>query len=268
MSHSLLSTTSLNPHMDATQDPYYVHPSDNLGIALVSPLLDGENYHQWSRSMRMSLISKQKFEFMDGSIQMPAKDDPTFKAWARANNMVASWIIRSVSPSISQSILWIDKAHEIWEELKERFSQGNFFRIADLQESITNCRQGDLSVSKYHTEMKTLWDELEIFRPIAKCNCDSERFRIGDKVIRFLKELNDSYSSVRSQIMLMEPLPNMNKVLSLVIQQETQIYGSESEAKTMNVGTNWKKNTPYSKDAGQANKGFTKGNQNSYNKSP
>ncbi|XP_019432346.1 PREDICTED: uncharacterized protein LOC109339373 [Lupinus angustifolius] len=115
--------------------------------------------------------------------------------------------------------------------------------------------------------MKTLWDELEIFRPLAKCNCDSERFRTEDKVIRFLKGLNDSYSSVRSQIMLMEPLPNMNKVLSMVIQQETQMYGSESEAKTMNIGTNWKKNTPYSKDAGQANKGFTKGYQN-YNKSP
>ncbi|XP_019462909.1 PREDICTED: uncharacterized protein LOC109361828 [Lupinus angustifolius] len=233
-------------HMDITQDPYYVHPSDNPGTALVSPPLNGNNYHQWNRSMRMSLISKQKFEFVDGSIQMPAKEDPIFKAWERANNMD-------------------HKAYEIWEELRERFFQGNLFRIADLQETIANYRQGELSVSKYHTEMKSLWDELEIFRPLAKCNYNSEKFRTEDKVIRFLKGLNDSYSNVRSQIMLMEPLPNMNKVLSLVIQQETQMYGNDSEAKAMQVGTSWKKGGAYTRDAGQNSKGFSK---NTWNKSP
>ncbi|KAE9614308.1 putative gag-polypeptide of LTR copia-type [Lupinus albus] len=130
--------------MDPSQDPssiYYIHPSDSTATPLVSPLLNGENYHQWVRSMKMSLITKQKIEFIDESIQMPPKTDPSFKAWQRANNMVISWITRSVDPSISQSVLWSDKAYEIWDELGERFTQGNLIRIGDLQELVFNYKQ-------------------------------------------------------------------------------------------------------------------------------
>ncbi|KAF1888564.1 hypothetical protein Lal_00011338 [Lupinus albus] len=67
----------------------------------------------------------------------------------------------NVSPSISQSILWIDKADEICDELRERFSQGKLIKIVELQESTTNLKQGVLSVTSYFTKFKTLWDELD-----------------------------------------------------------------------------------------------------------
>ncbi|KAH1125458.1 hypothetical protein GYH30_014846 [Glycine max] len=38
--------------------------------------------------------------------------------WKRCNNMVVSWLVHSVSPSILQSILWMDNAHDIWKDLK------------------------------------------------------------------------------------------------------------------------------------------------------
>lgn len=47
-----------------------------------------------------------------------------------------SWLSNYVDPEISQSILWMDTALEIWNELKERFYQGDIFRISDLQEEI------------------------------------------------------------------------------------------------------------------------------------
>ncbi|XP_019432863.1 PREDICTED: uncharacterized protein LOC109339801 [Lupinus angustifolius] len=136
-----------------TYSPYYVYPSESLATVLVTPLLSGENYYHWARPMIMSLSSKNKIPFIDGSIQMPPRSDPIYPAWKRANNIVISWITRSVSPSISQSILWIDNAHEVWEELGEIFSQGNLIRIAELQESIANLRQGGLYVNNYFTEL-------------------------------------------------------------------------------------------------------------------
>lgn len=39
-----------------------------------------------------------------------------------------------------------------------------------------------------------------------------------DNVIRFLKGLNDQFATMKSQIMLMEPLPSINKAFSLVVQ--------------------------------------------------
>ena len=43
------------------------------------------------------------------------------------------------------------------------------------------------------------------------------------QVIRFLTGLNDQFVVVKSQILLMDPLPNMNKIFSMVIQHERQL---------------------------------------------
>lgn len=40
--------------------------------------------------------------------------------------------------------------------------------------------------------------------------------------MQFLMGLNESYSIVRGKILLNEPLPNINKVLSLILQEEKQ----------------------------------------------
>ena len=44
----------------------------------------------------------------------------------------------------------------------------------------------------------------------------------------FLKGLNDSYASIRSQILLMDPLPSMAKAYSLFLQEERQRSLSDS----------------------------------------
>ena len=41
-------------------------------------------------------------------------------------------------------------------------------------------------------------------------------------VMKFLMGLNESFSQVRTQILLMDPLPSINKVYSLMIQEEIQ----------------------------------------------
>ena len=117
------------PSMDSC---LYLHPSENPAVALVSPVLDSFNYHSWSRSMMTALSAKNKVEFINGSVPEPPKTDRTHGAWRRCNNMVVSWIVHLVSTSIRRSILWMDKAEEIWHDLKLRYSQGDLLRISDL----------------------------------------------------------------------------------------------------------------------------------------
>ncbi|KAL2581426.1 hypothetical protein AAZV13_15G184350 [Glycine max] len=56
----------------------------------------------------------------------------------------------------------------------------------------------------------------------VKCVCDSRKdpgaYREQDYVMRFLMGLNDNFDGVRSQILLMDPLPNVTRVFSMVIQ--------------------------------------------------
>lgn len=131
---------------DPTQNPsnpYYIHPNENPALNLVSPVLTGPKYHSWARAMRMALLSNNKLCFVDGTLRMPAATDPLHSAWVRCNNTKLFWLIHSLCESITYSIIWIDKAVDIWNDLKERFSQGNVLRISDLQEEIYALKQGD-----------------------------------------------------------------------------------------------------------------------------
>lgn len=221
------STEEANPNSDQSS-PYYIHPNENPALILVSPPLDGSNYHSWARGMKMALLSKNKMKFVDGSLPPPLSTDKLFSAWERCNNLVQGWLTKSLSPSIAKSILWFDSAAEIWSDLKSRYAQADIFRIADLQEEIYSLKQGSMTVSEYYTQLKILWDELANIRPLKVCACGSTQsalsHRSEDQVIRFLKGLNDQFSTVKSQIMLLDPLPPINKVFSLVLQQEREIH--------------------------------------------
>lgn len=79
----------------------------------------------------------------------------------------------------------------------------------------------------HFTKMKKLWDELTCLRsfPICEYGASKEITEIseGDRLVLFLMGLNNSYVSVRNRILLMDPLPSVNKVFSLILRVEKQI---------------------------------------------
>jgi hypothetical protein len=190
--------------------------------------------------MRRALGSKNKFDFVDRTIDVPDDDfDPRFKAWSRYNMLVHSWLMNSVEDSIAQSIVYLENAVDVWNELKERFSHGDFIRISELQVEIYNLKQGTKSVSEFFTALKVLWEELEAYLPVPVCNCPRKCVCVTGimnaklqhnliRTIRFLTGLNDTFDMVRSQILLMDPLPPINKVFSMVLQHERQFASVNS----------------------------------------
>ncbi|KAK4269083.1 hypothetical protein QN277_022287 [Acacia crassicarpa] len=129
---AMASVTS-NPNQSS---PFYLHPNENPALILVNPILTGLNYCSWSRAMRTALQSKNKFGFVDGSIQAPPSSSSIHSAWLQCNTMICSWLTRAISPTIAQSILWLDKASDIWIDLRDRFAQSDIFRVAELQDEI------------------------------------------------------------------------------------------------------------------------------------
>ncbi|XP_050217905.1 uncharacterized protein LOC126668770 [Mercurialis annua] len=244
---------------DIPSNPYYVHPSENPSLLLVTNLLTEGNYHSWCRAMKKALISKNKLKFIDGSIAVPCRNDPSFPAWERCNNMVCSWLTRAVSNSISESLSCIDNAIDVWEDLRERFSQIDAIRISDLQEEIYSFKQNNMTVTDYFTQLKMLWDELGSLRPIPNCVCNPacscmllrtvKDYFSNDKVIRFVKGLNDNFGILKTQIMMMEPLPPINKAFSMIIQHERQL-GSGSNTAESNIFYS-KSHANYSPDGNQ-----------------
>jgi len=49
-------------------NPFFLHSNENLALALVSPMLDGKNYHAWAQAMKLALKSKNKLRFNDDTL--------------------------------------------------------------------------------------------------------------------------------------------------------------------------------------------------------
>ncbi|XP_057962256.1 uncharacterized protein LOC131153819 [Malania oleifera] len=229
------SGNSLVNPSDDSSSPYYLHPSDNPGALLVSEIFNGENYVAWSRSIIIALTVKNKVQFIDGSIVSPPSDQfVKHTVWLRANNLVLSWLMNYISKEIRNSLLFVVSAVDLWNELKVRYLRSDGPRVFHLEKSLSCINQGTLSVTEYFNTFKTLWDEYINYRPFPTCTCGQmatctcELFNFlqirqqSDYVLKFLVGLNDSFAAVRSQLLLMVPLPSMSKVFSLLLQEESQ----------------------------------------------
>ncbi|XP_012856897.1 PREDICTED: uncharacterized protein LOC105976150 [Erythranthe guttata] len=228
-----------NRRVDDVSSPFYLHPSDGPGLVLVSQLLSEDNFASWSRAMQISLTVKNKLGFINGTITEPSRDEAVLhNAWVRNNSIVISWILNAVSKDIQASIMYSDSAHEMWKDLNTRFSQTNGPRIFQLRRELSNLTQDTQSVNVYFTKLKAIWDELSNFRPsctCGACTCGgvqklNEHYNL-EHVMAFLMGLNESLTSTRGQILLMDPLPPINKVFALVSQEERQrsIHSSHNE---------------------------------------
>ena len=99
-------------------------------------------------------------------------DSPaTIQAWIRANNMVGTWIINSVSPKLQASIIYRETTLEIWNVLRDTFCHKNGAKTFNLQKQISELHQGEVLITDYFTQLKVLWDQLQSFCPFPLCTC-------------------------------------------------------------------------------------------------
>ena len=200
-----------------TSSPYFLSIGDNPGVSLVVQPLTKENYNTWSRAILISLDAKTKLGFIDGSIPKPQYvDHPYYRAWCKCNSTVIAWLFNSISKDLQSSIVYFKTARDVWLDLQYRFGQGNGPTIFDLRKEISSLTQEDLTIIAYYAKFKGLWDEFSNYRT---CTCGHQA---KDCTMSFLMGLNETYAAVRGQILLMEPMPSLSKVFSLLLQDEKQ----------------------------------------------
>ena len=86
-------------------------------------------------------------------------------------------------------------------------------------------------MTSFFTDLQASWDQLLNLRPLPCCSCGKCVCGVNDKItlfhhqdslMQFLNGLNEVYSQVQTQILMMEPSPSIDKAFSLVIQEERQ----------------------------------------------
>lgn len=199
--------------------------------------------------MEIALSSKLKLGFVDGSCVKTSADSPLASSWMRCNHMVISWILNSVSADIRTSIVYMDSAFLIWTELAVRYAQSNLPKMFSLRKEISHLSQGTLGVTAYYTKYKTSIDELDSLTMHPKCECNkctceiNTKLRVYDlnvQLMQFFMGLNDSFTALRGQILLMKPIPTLSQCYAMLLQDENQrevhnTVGLNSNSVAMNV---------------------------------
>ncbi|KAK3013632.1 hypothetical protein RJ639_010258 [Escallonia herrerae] len=175
-----------------TKSPFYLHPSDHPGLIFVTQPLseNGENYFTWRRNMLTALQSKNKAGFIDGLIAKPDVHSGDFQSWIQCNAV------------------------------------GIALRVYDLKRSIALLQQEKSTISTYYGKLKGVWNELHNLRPIPVCTCGAgkkmQEMREEEKVFIFFMGLDDTYKTVRSQILSIDPFPGLGRAYVVAAQEKKQ----------------------------------------------
>ncbi|GKD73217.1 cysteine-rich receptor-like protein kinase 8, partial [Tanacetum coccineum] len=174
----------------------YLHPNDHPGLILIlKKLVGSENYSSWKRSMMIALNAKNK--------------------------------LKIVTDKISNNLNFVNSASALWNELFEHYAQLDGHRIYQLVNDIVALKQQNCSIEVYYHKLKGLWDEHDALEAPYLCengknNGDREQRK---RLIQFLMGLDECYSNIRGQILLLQPLPSVAKAYGMVRQEEKQREG-------------------------------------------
>ncbi|KAL2225516.1 UNVERIFIED_CONTAM: hypothetical protein Sindi_2928600 [Sesamum indicum] len=177
--------------------------NDNLGVSLVSAPFNGSNYLTWARSIRFALGARGKEGFIDGTCPKPIQEPTEMEQWRKADCMVISWILNSITRDIAEAFLYTSSARNLWLDLESRFGQSNGPLLFQVQREICSTSQGNKRIAAYDIKLKKLWDEQLSLDPLPVCSYGAGR-KFAEKaeftqLIQFLMRLNDAYDHVEKQ---------------------------------------------------------------------
>ncbi|XP_074306524.1 uncharacterized protein LOC141641774 [Silene latifolia] len=217
------------PKIDSTS-PYYIGSNGVPEAKISNVVLRRDNYDDWRNSMRMSLKSRRKFGFIDGSIKKPT--DPFYlENWEVVHCTLVQWIRNTIDPSLHDTISYVEDASVLWNDLAEQFSVVDGTVIHNLKTQLHNCVQTKgMDVTTYYGKLKVIWDSLVVHEPPFACHCGGCKCNIGpdatkrldnERLHQFFMGLDSSlYGNIRSQQLQLDPLPSLARAYHAVLQEE------------------------------------------------
>ncbi|XP_057543533.1 uncharacterized protein LOC130821771 [Amaranthus tricolor] len=219
----LLDSVSVLPLTSDPSSIYYIHPSDTSS-QLVSIKFKGDGYGDWRRCMLIALSAKNKVAFVDGSLPKPSSDFVECKPWERFNDLIISWLLFNLDTTIAKSVLYSNIAREIWKDLEDRYGQTSGPQLYALEHQLSEIAQGIQNIAEFYTSIKRIWDEIHSVYPLPSCICNLtqkiHKMQQEQRLIQFLMKLSDDFSNVRSNVLMMQPLPSVNQAYRLLVQEQ------------------------------------------------
>ncbi|GAV80734.1 hypothetical protein CFOL_v3_24194, partial [Cephalotus follicularis] len=110
------------------------------------------------------------------------------------------------------------------DSLKEMYGQANnYSRIFELQQEITQSRQGSNQLFTEHLEkLKKRWDEIRQYCPVTHSVTDFVQREEQDRIFQFLASIKPEYEYIKRQILMNTTLPSFVAICATIQREETR----------------------------------------------
>ncbi|KAF3790652.1 hypothetical protein EJ110_NYTH16100 [Nymphaea thermarum] len=188
--------------------------------------LDGSNYEIWSRVFMMSVIGHQKEHVIEE--KEPVEKSGKYVSWKGDNNIVMSWIMNSVQPQIASTIAYYTSAKQMWDFLKQTYSNDkNVSKILQVEEELLNLQQGDQSLAQYFASLKSISERLKALRP--PCPTCYKTHGEQSMVAKFLQGLSSEYAVAKAQMLIGAEIPDLAEAYNRLSRLAVTLSSSSSD---------------------------------------
>lgn len=171
-----------------------------------------KNYLTWSRRALRLLKAKKLEGFINGETSEPVdKSSPEWSTWDATNNLVASWLLNSVIPTIASTVDTLGSVADIWKALERMYlGAGNVILMVEVEDRLHDLKQGERSVMDYVSDLKSLWADADHYKhielPHSECVAWVKKWIEEKRVTQFVRGLNPEFETRRSAIFFVSPL--------------------------------------------------------------
>ncbi|CAA0814571.1 Unknown protein, partial [Striga hermonthica] len=134
--------------------------------------------------------------------------NPEFLLWMRQDQILASWLLSSLSEPLLVTTVGLTTSREIWESLEIGFSSQSKARILQHKLKLQTLKKGNLNMRDYLNQIKTCCDTLAA---AGQSVSDEEQ------VMHILAGLGQEYNPVMVSIMSKLETPVLRDVHSLLL---------------------------------------------------
>ncbi|KAK6158153.1 hypothetical protein DH2020_005467 [Rehmannia glutinosa] len=192
---------------------------------VVTVKLTDNNYLLWKMQILTCVRGCGLLGFLTGKIQPPekflintetqeAKSNREYEIYLRQDQLLASWILSTLSKSILVLAVGLDSASEIWNFLETNFSSHSKARLMEYKFQLQNLKKRSMSMRDYLNKPKACCDALASAR-----NKLSEE----DQVLHVLSGLPSEYNRINVTITSAIDFFSMSEASALLTSFESRL---------------------------------------------
>ncbi|RVW45971.1 Retrovirus-related Pol polyprotein from transposon TNT 1-94 [Vitis vinifera] len=125
--------------------------------------------------------------------------------------------------NIAEIFSYSESSLDLWEALRDMYgNQNNSARIFQIQQEVNALRQDGRPFVSLLGNFKSLWSELEVYRPHTVDPVVLKKRTEEDRVFQVLASLGSEFEDLRCHILMSPELPSLKSVCSTIQREEVR----------------------------------------------